>query len=190
MRRDDPHRAGRGRRLAGGHGRRLTGANQGQLGLGHLGVQLQPTVSHHAEQLCPGGDDLALGHAAAGDQTGDGRADGGLAEAGLGFRQGGAGGRQIGAGAALIGQGRVQRRLAEEAPLLQLLGARQGRVVAGDIGLGQLHLGLLLAQLGAQQDVVHLHQGLALTDIGAFVHIDGDSRQAARLGRHRHFLPG
>jgi hypothetical protein len=84
----------------------------------------------------------------------------------------------------------VQRSLAEEALLLQLLGARQRGVVAGDIGFRRLDRGLLLAQLGAQQDVVHLHQGLTLTDVRALIDIEADRRQAAGLGADRHFFPG
>ncbi|MNE28083.1 hypothetical protein D3C80_1215120 [compost metagenome] len=74
--------------------------------------------------------------------------------------------------------------------MLQLLRPGQGGVIARGVGLGGLHRRLLLAQLGAQQDVVHLHQRLALAHIGAFIDIEGGGGQPAGLGAHGHLLPG
>ena len=91
---------------------------------------------------------------------------------------------------ALVGQGGIQSGLREEAFFLQFLRPAQGGVVAGGIGLGGLYRRLLLAQLGAQQGVVQLHQGLALTDIGAFVHQHGGGDQAAGLGADGNLFPG
>ncbi|MNQ57704.1 hypothetical protein D3C85_718710 [compost metagenome] len=188
--RDDTDRAGGDHALVGGDRGGLAGAQGGQVGLGHLGVQLKTTVADHAEQLGSGVDDLALGDAAADDQARDGSLDLALGQTRAGFRQRGLGRGQIGPRGALVGQGRVQRGLAEEAAFFQLLGAAQGGVVAGGVGLGGLDPGLLLAQLGLQQGVVELDQDLALTDVGTFIDIDADGGQSAGLGPDRHFFPG
>ncbi|MNE00071.1 hypothetical protein D3C80_924670 [compost metagenome] len=187
---DDADGAAGGDALVRGDGGGLAGAQGGQVGFRHLGVQFQTTFANHAEQLGSGGDDLALGDAAADNQARDRRLDLALGQAGAGLGQRRLGRGQIGGGGALVGQGRIQRGLAEEAARLQFLSAGQGGVVPGGVGLGGLHPRLLLAQLGLQQGVVQLDQNLALTDVGAFIDIDADGGQAAGLGADRHFLPG
>ena len=190
FRRDDANPAGGLADLVRRDCRRLTCADQSQFGLGHLGVELQPAVADHAEHLGPGLDDLAAGDAAADDQARDRRPQGRLVEPGLGLGQGGPRRGQVGGRGALIGQSRVQRRLAEEAAFLQFLRTGQGGLIAGEVGLGGLDARLLLTKLGSQQGVVELDEGLALTDVGAFIDIDGRGDQAAGLGADGHLFPG
>jgi hypothetical protein len=163
--------------------------DRGQVGLGDLGVQLQAAVADDAEELRTGGDDLALGHGATADQPADGRADRGLGHARGGLASGGLGGGQVGGARTLARGGGVEAGLAEIALGLQLAGPVQGGVGLGQGGLGAGDGGVLLAQLGRDERAVELDQDLAGLDGLAFLGIDGDGGQAARLGADRHFFP-